>query len=69
MTKIEKQFLAREMQWLLWNVMWLKGESIDDLKYILEKMQVISKKIEEDLYYNDAPYHKQKMNYEFRFIK
>ena len=69
MPKIEKQFLAREMQWLLLNVLWLKGESTDDLVSILEKMKVVMKKIEEDLYYHEAPYHKKKMNYEFRFIK
>jgi len=69
MVKIEKQFLAREMQWLLWNVMSLKGDSTDDLVEILEKMKVVTEKIEEDLYYHSAPFHKQERNYQFRFIK
>lgn len=69
MPKIEKQFLAREMQWLLWNVISLKGESVTDLREISEKLWILTSKIEEDLFYFENPEQKQKMNYEFRFIK
>lgn len=69
MPKIEKQFLAREMQWLLWNVISLKGESVTDLREISEKLWILTSKIEEDLFYFGNPEQKQKMNYQFRFIK
>jgi len=69
MPKIEKQFLAREMQWLLWNVLSLKGESVTDLREISEKLWILSSKIEEDLFYFGNQEQKQKMNYQFRFIK
>lgn len=69
MPKIEKQFLAREMQWLLWNVISLKGESVTDLREISEKLWILTSKIEEDIFYFNNPEQKEKMKYKFRFIK
>lgn len=54
MPKIEKQFLAREMQWLLWNVISLKGESVTDLREISEKLWILTSKIEQDLLFRES---------------
>jgi len=69
MPKIEKQFLAREMQWLLWNVISLKGDSVLDLREICEKLGVVMQKLEEDIYYFHNEDQRQKMNYQFRYIQ
>lgn len=66
--KIDKQELARQMQWLLWAVIWLKGDNIVDLRTLSDKMWVITSKIEEDIFYFGNKDQQKKMDYKFHFL-
>lgn len=69
MSIIEKQHLAREMQWLLWRTIGLKGEDITDLRLIAEALWIITQKIESDIYYFLNPEQQKSVWHEFHFIK
>lgn len=67
--KIDKQELSRQMQWLLWAVIWLKGDNIVDLRTMSDKMGVLTSKIEEDIFYFGNPEQEKSVNYKFHFLK
>lgn len=69
MPKIDKQELARQMQWMLWAVIALQGDSIVDLRTISDKLWEINNQIEEDIFYFWNEEQEKSMNYQFHFLK
>lgn len=65
---IDKQMLARDIQGLLWNVLWLKGDDVVDLRTISDKIGQLSSKIEEDIFYHNNPDQRKNMNYVFKYL-